>query len=276
MWAGGKTKLLKHYIPMLPKKVDTYYEPFFGGGALFLYVMQHYQPKKVIINDINADIINIYRAVKEDIKNFRCELDKLETEYINKTKEARKQFYFAVRHQHAYHYFDWSRTKEAATLYFLMKTGFNGIYQINKNTNNRFGTPAGLLNQVDSIYNRNVLLHWHTILQSVELYSTDWSQLYYTDNYNTFVFFDPPYRGCFTSYGQQFDDNQQLSLLDQAKTFKQARVFLSNRDIGDGFFENNRGALNQVAIPVTYTAGRRKQTNNGYEAKKAVEVLLYN
>ena len=45
MWAGGKTKLLKHYQPYLPSYVTHYHEPFFGGGAMFIYVMKRYRPR---------------------------------------------------------------------------------------------------------------------------------------------------------------------------------------------------------------------------------------
>ena len=45
MWAGGKTKLLKHYQPYLPSYVTHYHEPFFGGGAMFIYVMKRYHLK---------------------------------------------------------------------------------------------------------------------------------------------------------------------------------------------------------------------------------------
>ena len=51
-------------------------------------------------------------------------------------------------------------------------------------------------------------------------------------------------------------------------------VWLCNRDSGDGFFENRNAMLNK--FPVTYTAGRRKKIENGFAAKKATEILLYN
>ena len=47
IWAGGKNKMLKHYLPIMPKQVDTYVEPFFGGGAMFCHIVQNYQPKKL-------------------------------------------------------------------------------------------------------------------------------------------------------------------------------------------------------------------------------------
>lgn len=274
MWAGGKTKLIKHYLPYMPEKVDTYYEPFFGGGAVFLYVMKKYNPRKIIINDINASIMNIYQEIKDNPKEFIDIVDMLQAEYIPKTKENRKAYYFDIRKQHAFDYMSWTDTKEAAYLYFLMKTGFNGIFQINKNTDGRFGTPSGLLNEKEKIYDKDNVLAWNKLLANTEIYADDWRKIHAQDSYNTLVFFDPPYRGSFTSYGQVFTDKDQKELLDYAKSFVCSNVLLSNREMNDGFFDNTL-PLHKIEIPVTYTAGRRKQTSEGYKAKKATEILFY-
>ena len=60
IWAGGKNKMLKHYKPFMPKKINTYCEPFFGGGAMFIHVVQNYDPKYLIINDIRITNICFY------------------------------------------------------------------------------------------------------------------------------------------------------------------------------------------------------------------------
>ena len=200
MWAGGKTKVLKHYAPFMPVNFDTYYEPFFGGGAVFVYVMNKYKPQNVFINDINADIISIYRCIKDTYDEFIKRLDDLESQYIPLCKEDRKKFYYEIRHQHANDYVSWSKPYESATLYFLMKTGFNGIYQLNQNTNGRYGTPSGLLNQKDTVYDRQIMLWWKNALENVTITSGDWSTSV-NDDTNGFFFFDPPYRDSFDDYG---------------------------------------------------------------------------
>ena len=55
---------------------------------------------------------------------------------------------------------------------------------------------------------------------------------------------DPPYRGGFTTYGIQFDDSHQKCVLDSARLLtasNNAEVWVTNRDIGDGFFDNLAG-----------------------------------
>ena len=271
MWAGGKNKLIKHYQPYFPVDVENYCEPFFGGGAMFIYVMNTYAPSSATINDINTDVVNIYKSIKTNLPEFLDRLDNLQAEYIPKTKEDRKKYYYEVRHSHAYDYEKWSKPFEAATLYFLMKTGFNGIYQLNNNTNGRYGTPCGLLNQKSTVYDISVIDWWHNALQNTNIKSGDWKHACGHPK-ETFHFFDPPYRDSFADYGNGFTDDQLLELIQFSDTCD--NVMLSNRD-DDGWFTDNRMGLDAVHIDVTYTAGRRKKTEDGYEAKKAKEILLY-
>lgn len=276
IWAGGKNKMLKHYKPFMPKTVDTYCEPFFGGGAMFIHVVNHYDPKHLVINDVNNDIVRIYKTIKSNFGDFAKLMDEMSNEYLPLDKSGRKDYYYSLRHKHAYDYTAWDETKEAAVLYFLMKTGFNGIYQVNINTNNRYGTPSGLLNQKDKVYDKEVVEWWNKNLQNAFIFSRDWHDAVnnFKDVPEQFFFLDPPYRGSFTSYGQEFTDDDQNKLLDFVRSKKQSNVFLCNRDIQDGFFDNTGLLVDK--FPVTYTAGRRKKTDDGYEAKPATELLIRN
>lgn len=272
MWAGGKTKLLKQYMPYMPHTVNSYCEPFFGGGAMFIYVMNRYKPNYARINDINPSIVGIYSAIKNDCDEFVKHLELYESVYLPLSKEDRKKYYYDVREAHAYDYQNMSATEESATLYFLMKTGFNGIFQINKNTNNRYGTPAGLLNQKTEVYNRDVLAWWHEVLQVADITNTDWKTACSGLPDDTFFFFDPPYRESFADYGFSFTDENLVDLINFADSKKS--VMLSNRD-DEGWFDNHNRTLSVAKFPITYTAGRRKKTEDGYEAKKATEILLH-
>jgi DNA adenine methylase len=272
MWAGGKNKMLKKYQPFMPKNVHNYCEPFFGGGAMFIHLMTTQRPTgSITINDKNKDIINIYRCVRDEYKDFTAHVDVLQNKYMPLDMEERKKYYYEVREDHAWKYQEWSNTQQSATLYFLMKTGFNGIWQINKNTNNRFGTPAGLVNQKKEVYSKEILSWWNKTLQGVEIKSEDWQDVCQDDD-ECFFFFDPPYRNCFADYNQAFSDKQLLELIDFAD--RQSSVFLCNR-ADDDWFEGKTKSLNYEYLPVTYTAGRRKKTKDGHEAKPAREILLY-
>ena len=276
IWAGGKTKMLKKYEEHLPARFSSYHEPFCGGGAMFVWAYKRNPEARFFLNDINESIVSIYSAIKGDVESFILRVDELSKEYLPLSKEERKQYYFSLRYKHAYDYQQWDKTTEAATLYFLMKTGFNGIWQINKNTNGRYGTPAGLLNQKDKVYDKDNVLLWNEALQRCTLTSVDFSETLSQVGEGSYVFLDPPYRGCFTNYDTQSDDEFQKKVVEHFHSCASqgAHAMLSNRKLDDGFFEALKGEALLVDFPVTYTAGRRKKTDTGFKAKKAVEVLM--
>ena len=279
IWAGGKNKMLKHYAPFFPNSSNYshYVEPFFGGGAMFLHLKKLNPNLKCTINDLNKDIIQIYLSIQNFPKEFISIVDDLEMQYLPLSKENRKTFFFKIRNEHAWNYSQWSKIEESAILYFLMRTCFNGIFQLNKNTNGRFGTPAGLLTQTNSIYSKSNVLEWHYLLQDTVIMTGDWRNVVDTVNWkDTFFFFDPPYRGGFTSYGQTFTDKDQADLLKKAKMIDEngGIVFFSNRDIGDDFWID-RGNLDLNTFDVTYTAGRRKHKEGKFFAMPAKEILLH-
>jgi DNA adenine methylase len=87
-WVGGKRQLLpeiKKYIPQF----STYYEPFVGGGA----VLFHLQPKKVVINDINWELINVYQVIRDNVEELIEDLNKHknEEEYFYKIRELDRE-----------------------------------------------------------------------------------------------------------------------------------------------------------------------------------------
>ena len=322
MWAGGKNRMLKKYQPFLPESFDKYVEPFFGGGAMFLWAYEKNPDASFVINDINKHIVQIYKSVRDDHEHFCETMDRLEKEYLRlkspediptnkelqkkhkmeangrydwntifEKEPSRRHFYFRLRDKYAWNcpVESWPPTFEAAVLYFLMKTGFNGLWQINKNTNGRFGTPAGLLNQKDKVYDKKNVLEWHKALQKCTIISDDFATVVSQHvTKDTFLFMDPPYRkserdgqNTFTQYGVDFNDREELRVLESLRDVKKVGAigWLSNRDDGSGFWENNCGEDFTIhRFDTTYTAGRRKKVEMDekvtYKAKKAVEVLI--
>ncbi|SVC49236.1 uncharacterized protein METZ01_LOCUS302090 [marine metagenome] len=285
MWAGGKTKMMKHYNQLLPNDVKTYTEAFLGGGAMFLNVVDKFNIKKAYLNDVNSDLIEIYKSIKNDVDLFCTYMDDLQKKYmsvsyVNGDKTERKKFYLDKREEYIKMYDTWPKEdngiERSAVLYFLMKTGFNGIWQSSIKANGKFYTPAGLLNHKEgsTVYDISNVMMWSKLLNDtdVELTSKDWSQVTMGD----FTFYDPPYRDSFTSYNTEFGDEEHKKLIKRVEECEDGKtVWLCNRDAHDGFFKSTKATIE--TFPITYTAGRRKQNDDGsHEAKQATEILMYN
>jgi DNA adenine methylase Dam len=77
-WVGGKRQILDEITKYVPKTFSTYYEPFLGGGA----VLFELQPKKAVVNDINAELMNIYVVIKENVEELIDELKQHKNERL--------------------------------------------------------------------------------------------------------------------------------------------------------------------------------------------------
>ena len=124
-WAGGKTQLLEHLLPKIPKEYNKYIEPFFGGGALFFAL----KPNNSIIADSNPELINLYRVIAKDVNSLISELKNLKNE---------KDFFYDMRKKE---FSELSEIAAAARTIFLNKTAFNGLYRVNKK--GQFNVPFG-------------------------------------------------------------------------------------------------------------------------------------
>ncbi len=72
-WAGGKEKELPFILSQLPKNFDRYIEPFVGGGAVYFAI----NSKKSYINDKSCELIDLYKYIKEENKEFLEKLNKI-------------------------------------------------------------------------------------------------------------------------------------------------------------------------------------------------------
>jgi DNA adenine methylase len=134
-WVGGKKALLPQLSKLLPTDYNCYYEPFFGGGALFFYL----QPKQAHINDINETLIHTYKVVKSSPKKLCDQLCALSDEYLKLGAEARKAYYYERRDE--FNQIAKPNTRKAALMIFLNRTCFKGKYSENRSGkfNNSFG-----------------------------------------------------------------------------------------------------------------------------------------
>lgn len=266
-WAGGKNKHLKYISPHIVK-TSTYVEPFFGAGAVFCYIANNNLASHFIINDIKKELIDLYFFIKNDLDNLITHCQKYESIWIPKNKEQRKKLYYKLREEY------WN-TQSSSLLFFLLKTCFNGIWQTCKDSNNLFGTPCGLLNEKANFINYDNIRLWNNVLQNTEIYCGDFSKINIQDG---LIYCDPPYRGSFTTYGEKFDDIDQIRLLKWCQQMSSSNiVLLSNKSDGE-FFENNNCNATIHYFDTTHTAGRRLQIKDknkiNYQAKKVTEIIM--
>lgn len=254
-WAGGKGSLipqLNNFYPYELKNgiIERYIEPFVGGGAVLIDILQKYDVQEAYAFDINIDLINSYNVIKNNVEELITNLKQMETEYIQLEQEERKNYFYNKRNE----YNDYTlqeneqNVQRAAQFIYLNRTCFNGLYRVNKD--GKFNVPVGSYKN-PTICDEENLRKLSELIQNVQFQYGDYKKSMDYVTANTFVYFDPPYRPLnvtsgFTSYTKEdFNDENQREL---ARFYgelneRNAKLMLSNsnpKNINkeDTFFDN--------------------------------------
>ena len=250
-WVGGKSQLLEEIRKKYPQKIERYCEPFVGGGAVLFDILQKFQPKEVLINDINKELINTYLQVKNHCEELINQLNELQTQYKKLGQEDRKVLFYEKRTRYNALKVNGDELEnlEKATLFiFLNKTCFNGLYRVN--SKGLFNVPFN--NAKNPLICDAENLHLCSqVLQNVILKTGDYKECESFIDEKTFVYIDPPYRpltqtSAFTSYSEnQFLDKEQIELAQFIDNIakKGSTILASNSDPKnsneeDNFFDN--------------------------------------
>jgi len=207
-WAGGKRQLLDELTQGLPY-FENYHEPFIGGGALFFRLEAINRIKRAYLSDSNAELINTYSVIKNEIFELMSEL--ASPLYVN--NEAA---YYKIRASKPK-----TDVERAARFIYLNKTAFNGLYRVN--SSGGFNVPFGKYDNPKILDSQNLLLV-HRALQKDELHRGDFTIVLKNAKRGDFIYFDPPYAPIsktsnFTAYTKDgFGENEQKKLL---KTYKE-------------------------------------------------------
>ena len=205
-WVGGKRQLLEEITPLLPKRITSYCEPFFGGGAVLFSI----QPRNAIINDLNQDLITVYEIIRDDVESLVESLKKHQNTseyfYTIRDKDRDKELYKGM-----------SKVEKASRLLYLNKTCFNGLFRVN--SSGEFNSPFGHYKN-PNIVNEPVLRAVSTYFNesNIKFYSEDFAETLKRVRRGGFVYLDPPYdpvsdTASFTGYNKGgFDRNEQIRL----------------------------------------------------------------
>jgi DNA adenine methylase len=228
-WAGGKTQLLESIVGNMPKEYNNYYEPFVGGGAVFLAV----SPSMAVLNDINEQLVNLYRQIKNSHTDVLTILETLDRH------DCDKDFYYEIRTKYNQKILNNELDAEcAAIMIWINKHCFNGLYRVNGKGlfnvpyNNRVGGKSADSENIIAIseyLNKN----------NVTVECMDFEKACEGVEDGDFVYFDSPYlpeseTADFTDYtkeGFSFDEHKRLADLFRKLDKKGAKLMLSNNDV---------------------------------------------
>jgi DNA adenine methylase len=216
-WPGGKRALLKFLFPLVPEKFGTYYEPFFGGGALFFAL----QPAKSVLSDKNEELMSTYAQVRNRPEMVICALKRLRN-----TERA----YYAIRGQQLE-----SAVERAARLIYLTTLSFNGIHRVN--LRGLFNVPYGFKTHVNPCEPARIR-EASRILRKATIRCQDFQEALASAEEGDLVYLDPPYTTAhsnngFVKYNAKiftWDDQRRLSSVARELARRGCTVVVSNGD----------------------------------------------
>lgn len=224
-WVGGKTQLLSSLLPLVPEKFGAYHEPFTGGGALFFALVRTglLRDRPAFLSDVNAELIATYLALQDRVE-----------EVI----EALEQHRYDRDHFYRVRAVDPSKLDDAslaARLIFLNRTGFNGLYRVNRR--GEFNVPFGRYDN-PTICDTENLRAVSEALQCATIEHRPFDSVLEHAKRGDFVYFDPPYvplsaTASFVSYAQNgfdLDAQEHLACVFDTLAARGVHVMLSNSD----------------------------------------------
>lgn len=225
-YVGDKYKLMPQLTQLFPQNINTYVEPFVGGGSSFLNT----DAKKYMVNDIDKNIISIHKHLKEyafEPMALYEELYEIIDKYelscsyrgIVAPEELKKKYvktYYSHYNKDAYTKLkhDYNENNDVALLYVLLIYGFN--HMIRFNSSGIFNLPVG---NVD--FNKNV----HNSLESYLKFAREHDISYFNCDYvefitnldiglDDFIYFDPPYLISDSEYNKLWSEHEEKRLLN--------------------------------------------------------------
>ncbi|EQD45585.1 adenine-specific DNA methyltransferase [mine drainage metagenome] len=231
-WAGGKAQVypaLQRYFPPVAE-VETYLEPFLGGGAVFFA----YRPATAILADLNSALIVTYKTVKSNVDGVISELDAPSAQVTEEGyRDARVRFNKLLSRVSKLG--AKQRTEFASLFIWINHTCFNGLFRVN--TKGKFNVPFGYY-QRPTIYSEVSLRAASEALReaSAALVSYDYERVLGGADKGDFAYLDPPYdpvsdTAKFTSYtrgGFDLEEQERLARVVHDAVGRGCRVVLSN------------------------------------------------
>lgn len=227
-YVGDKYKLMKQLVNLFPREINNFYEPFTGGGTVFLNI----KAKNYYLNDIDKHLVNIHKFLIESnenptefFKEVKTIIDKYRLSHSytkdivpNSLKKEFKKTYYAKFNKDGYEKLKQCVNKniknDPLILYLLLIYGFNRMLRFNGG--GKFNLPVG---NVD--FNKNVVIALDNYFsftknKSIKFTAKDFRKFLANNKYkkNDFVYLDPPYLITSSEYNKLWDEKAESDLLN--------------------------------------------------------------
>lgn len=202
-WTGSKRPIAKEIIGKFPRTIETYYEPFLGGGSVFLNLLKNdHDVERFRLSDKNSGLIGIFDIVKDNPESL---IHNYQQHWWNFQESV--DYYYVVRD-------NYNKTKDPYLLYFLSRTCYNGTIRYNKkgefNVSHHMNRKGMAPSKIEEI-----ILYYHKLMKDKDIeFSCRSFEEVCPESLDDVVYCDPPYTNSKALYHGNIPINQLTSWLN--------------------------------------------------------------
>ncbi len=209
-WSGSKDSQSKNILSYFPKEIDSYYEPFLGGGSIFLALLESdIQVNNYYLSDINKELIGIYELIKNDPDKIIISY-KEHYRVFNQADIERRKSYFSFTRDY------FNKNKNPEDFYWVMRTTTNGMPRYNRkgefNNSCHFSRPGMNPDDVEKLITK-----YHLLFNSKNITFGNYSYETILPKDDDLIYCDPPYAQTKGMYFGGFDNTQFIKWLNNTE-----------------------------------------------------------
>lgn len=210
-WSGSKRSQCDEIISYFPRRIETYYESFLGGGSVAYRLMNSdIKVGKFVLSDLNSDLINLYKLIQNDYKSVVSHYELLWNELNKDSDFERKKLYFAEIRKRL------NEKHDPKDFMFIMRTTTNGMPRYNSDGefNNSFHVTR---NGIEPFRLEKILKEWNDTLNNHNVEFINASYEIFSPNENDFCYYDPPYANTKGMYFGAINNDKFFNFLQNLK-----------------------------------------------------------
>lgn len=275
-YPGGKAKksVREKIISLFPKEYSEYRETMVGGGGIFFNIPI---TKKRWINDLDINLISVYKALKNNPLEFITKCKNIEPmskdEELTSARKGGKNLYSLRLKKIFDDFVNNPNTDKALRYFFIHRTVWAGRVRYDLKSRMYFSNPTGW-----NIVKTDKLENASKILKDVNITSLNYEELLFKEGKDVIVYIDPPYvlntnlPNSSRLYFHNFEKEDHIKLFQNLKNCK--HKFILSYDNND-FIKKMYKNFNIIEEQWTY-CGTSSANGINTKKQKGKELIIKN
>lgn len=208
-YPGGKSRVVKKIVELIPNDFSEFREPLVGGGSLFIFLKQKFPEKRFWINDIYEPLYNFWAMSKKEMNKMNAQVQRWKAKF-----SSGKKLYSYLKTN----YYKFNNVQKASAFFVLNRITFSGSTKSG-------GFSREAFKKRFTISSIKRLRKLRRVMPRTKITKFDYARLTKTPGKEVFLYLDPPYYSATKSalYGKNGNLHKCFDHVRFAKTMKKCK-----------------------------------------------------